>query len=233
MTGRKIITHYVKAEEQKKRKNRNRDEKVLGRILSRRTIGALIVVLMIGLTFAFILLWQAFKPKVIEPSQTANALEIALPTPQYDSNVSIEEVLLKRRSIREYTNEPLTLQQVSQLLWAVQGITDPRGYRTVPSAGALYPLEVYVVVGNVENLEEGVYKYKPHEHELVKVLDGDKRAELATAALGQTWVKEGAINIVITAVYERTTVKYGGRDIRYVHMEAGHAPKTYISKQPP
>jgi len=175
----------------------------------------------------------SFKPKVIEPSQTANALEIALPTPQYDSNVSIEEVLLKRRSIREYTNEPLTLQQVSQLLWAVQGITDPRGYRTVPSAGALYPLEVYVVVGNVENLEEGVYKYKPHEHELVKVLDGDKRAELAAAALGQTWVKEGAINIVITAVYERTTVKYGGRDIRYVHMEGGHAPKTYIFKQPP
>ncbi|MEM3551152.1 MAG: SagB/ThcOx family dehydrogenase [Candidatus Bathyarchaeia archaeon] len=153
----------------------------------------------------------------------ADGLEVALPTPRNDSAVSVEEALWKRRSIREYADESLTIQEVSQLLWAAQGITDSRGFRTAPSAGALYPLEVYVAVGNVENLSEGVYKYKPYGHKLVKVLDGDKRGVLAAAALGQAWVKDGAIDIVIAAVYDRTTAKYGDRGIRYVHMEAGHA----------
>ena len=148
---------------------------------------------------------------------------INLPEPQYDSDVSIEQSLLNRRSIRSYTGEPLTLQEVSQLLWAVQGITDPRGFRTAPSAGALYPLEVYLVAGDVEDLTSGVYRYEPDGHQLARIIDGDKRAELADAALAQPCVKEGAISIVFAAVYERTTVKYGDRGIRYVHMEAGHA----------
>lgn len=148
---------------------------------------------------------------------------INLPEPQYDSDVSIEQSFLNRRSIRSYTGEPLTLREVSQLLWAAQGITDPRGFRTAPSAGALYPLEVYLVAGDVEDLTSGVYRYEPDGHQLVKIIDGDKRAELADAALAQPCVKEGAISIVFAAVYERTTVKYGERGIRYVHMEAGHA----------
>ena len=148
---------------------------------------------------------------------------INLPEPQYDSDVSIEQSLLNRRSIRSYTGEPLTLREVSQLLWAAQGITDPRGFRTAPSAGALYPLEVYLVTGDVEDLTSGVYRYEPDGHQLTRIIDGDKRAELADAALAQPWVKEGAISIVFAAVYERTTVKYGERGIRYVHMEAGHA----------
>ncbi|MEA3459135.1 MAG: SagB/ThcOx family dehydrogenase [Chloroflexota bacterium] len=148
---------------------------------------------------------------------------IKLPQPRYDSDVSIEETLLKRRSVRDYTGELLTLEEVSQLLWAAQGITADWGGRTAPSAGATYPLETYLVVGDVEGLEEGVYKYNPHRHELCKVLDGDKRVELARAALEQDWVKEGAVDIVLTAVYERTTVRYGQRGTRYVHMEAGHA----------
>jgi len=97
------------------------------------------------------------------------------------------------------------------------------GVRTAPSAGALYPLGVYVVIGNVEGVTKGVYKHKPHEHELVKVRNGNVRDELTIAALGQTWVGESAIVIVFSAVYERTTQKYGDRGIRYVHMEAGHA----------
>ena len=160
---------------------------------------------------------------VTEPAPVAIGSEVELPDPRYDSSVSIEETLLERRSIREYSGEPLTLQEVSQLLWAAQGITDPRGFRTAPSAGGLYPLEIYVVVGDVEGLDVGVYKYRPQEHTLVKMLDGDKKDKLAEAALGQTWVKEAAIDIVITAVYERTTAKYGDRGVRYVHMEAGHA----------
>lgn len=172
-----------------------------------------------------VLLCSCAKPATM-PAPTPSPAEanvIKLPEPQQDSDVSIEQSLLKRRSSRSYTSEPVTLQELSQLLWAAQGITDPRGFRTAPSAGALYPLEVYVVAGNVQNLAPGVYKYKPDEHELVRLIHGDKRGELADAALKQPWVKEGALAIVFTAVYERTTGKYGERGIRYVHIEVGHA----------
>ncbi len=112
---------------------------------------------------------------------------------------------------------------MSQLLWAAQGLTAEWGGRTAPSAGALYPLELYLVVGNVSSLTPGVYRYNPREHDLVKTRDEDRRGSLAQAALGQAWVQRGAIDIVIAAVYERTTRKYGEKGIRYVHMEAGHA----------
>lgn len=164
-------------------------------------------------------------PKASESSAATETseTEIKLPEPRHDSDVSIEETLLKRRSVRNYTGESLTLQEVSQLLWAAQGISDPRGFRTAPSAGATYPLETYLVVGNVENLAQGVYRYDPQEHKLVRTLDKDVRSELSVAALGQPWVEEGAISIVFAAVYERTTRRYGDRGIKYVHMEVGHA----------
>lgn len=146
-----------------------------------------------------------------------------LPEPRYDGNVSLEQSMLQRRSIRSYANEPLTLQEVSQLLWAAQGITDPGGLRNAPSAGALYPLEVYVVAGNVRGLTTGVYRYLPDGHRLVKTMDGDQRAALAEAALGQDSVQEAPAVFILTAVYERVTGKYSDRGIRYVHMEAGHA----------
>jgi len=149
--------------------------------------------------------------------------EIELPEPRLDSATSIEQALLMRRSVRNYTSEALTLHEVSQLLWAAQGVTDPRGFRTAPSAGATYPLEAYLLVGDVDNLTPGAYHYIPANHKLVKVLEGDFRAELAAAAWGQSPIKEGAANIVITGVYERTVKRYGNRGIRYVHMEAGHA----------
>jgi SagB-type dehydrogenase family enzyme len=117
----------------------------------------------------------------------------------------------------------LELSEVSQLLWAAQGITDPQGFRTAPSAGALYPLEIYLVVGEAKNLAKGVYKYISSEHKLVKNFEGDKRNDLYKSAIEQNWVKEGFIIFVFTAVYERTTQKYGDRGIRYVHMEVGHA----------
>jgi SagB-type dehydrogenase family enzyme len=115
------------------------------------------------------------------------------------------------------------MEEASQLLWAAQGMSDSRGFRTAPSAGALYPLEVYLVVGNVQGLAQGVYHYVPGNHQLVKVADGDKRHQLAGAALGQRPVSDGAVSIVFTAVYSRTTGKYGERGIRYVHIEVGHA----------
>lgn len=174
-----------------------------------------------GIGGSFMLL-QA-KGNKREPDEPINE-KIKLPEPKYDSSTSVEQALLERRSVRVYKDEPLTLTEVSQLLWAAQGITNTRrGFRTAPSAGALFPLEVYVVIGNVEEITQGVYKYKPHEHELVKARHGNVRDELTIAALGQTWVRESAIAIVLSAVYERTTNKYGERGIRYVHMEAGHA----------
>ena len=149
--------------------------------------------------------------------------KIALPGSHDDSQTSIEQALQQRRSVRTYLNKPLTLTEVSQLLWAAQGINRGREFRTAPSAGALYPLEVYLVAGNVDGLAEGVYKYRPHQHELLKIIHDDKRRELAAAALGQRYVQDGAAVIVIAAVYERTTQKYGQRGIRYVHIEVGHA----------
>ena len=148
---------------------------------------------------------------------------VKLPKPRHDSGVSIEETLLKRESVRDYAGEPLTLGEVSQLLWAAQGTADAEGFRTAPSAGATYPLETYVVVGDVGNLTEGVYRYVSAGHKLVKSLEGDRRSQLADAALWESSVKEGAVSIVFTAIYERTTQQYGDRGIRYVHMEAGHA----------
>lgn len=148
---------------------------------------------------------------------------IKLPTPSHDGEVSLETALMERRSVRDYTDEPLTLAEISQLLWAAQGITHPSGYRTAPSAGALYPLEIYLVSGNVTDLPSGVYRFTPQGHELVKISEGDRRSELCQAALNQKSVEQAAAVIVIAAVYERTTVKYSDRGIRYVHMEVGSA----------
>jgi SagB-type dehydrogenase family enzyme len=146
-----------------------------------------------------------------------------MPSPAKKSGFSIEEALLKRRSIRKYKDKPLTLAEISQLLWSAQGITNERGFRTAPSAGALYPLEIYVVANKIEGLPAGVYKYIPAQHELKKIEQGNKLAELTDAALMQTWVENSSAVIVIAAVYERTTIKYGKRGIRYVHMEVGSA----------
>ncbi len=148
---------------------------------------------------------------------------VKLPEPIYDSKTSVEKALQKRRSLRQYKNLPITLQDLSQLLWAAQGISGTGGRRTAPSAGALYPLEVYVVAGNVTGLSIGIYSYDPLKHELSRVLDSDKRVELSKAALGQSSINRAAAVLVFSAVYERVTVKYGERGIRYVHMEAGHA----------
>lgn len=161
------------------------------------------------------------------PKGRNNDEKIKLPDPKYDSDTSVEQALLTRRSVREYKDEPLRPNEVSQLLWAAQGITDRgRGFRTAPSAGALYPLEIYAVIGNVRGLEPGVYKYRPHQHELERVRKGDVRAKLSAAALEQTWIGQGAIVIVFSAVYERATRKYGDRGIRYVYIEVGHAAQS-------
>jgi SagB-type dehydrogenase family enzyme len=152
-----------------------------------------------------------------------NGSNLVLPTPRYVGQTSVEQALQTRRSVRAYSLEPLTLAEVSQLLWAAQGFTHPDGLRTAPSAGALYPLDIYVLAGNIKGLPAGIYHYQPREHMLTLIDAGDKRQNLFEAALEQSPVKDAAIVFVISAVYERTTGKYGSRGIRYVHMEVGHA----------
>jgi len=149
---------------------------------------------------------------------------INLPQPSYTSLISVEEALHKRRSIRDYSKEPLTIQEVSQILWASQGITEDRyKLRTAPSAGALYPLEIYIAVSNVKDLFAGLYKYKPQNHTIKKISEGDKRLDISNAALGQDAIENSSAIILITAVYERTAVKYGSRTERYVNIEVGAA----------
>ncbi|HOI13510.1 MAG TPA: SagB/ThcOx family dehydrogenase [Methanoculleus sp.] len=148
---------------------------------------------------------------------------VTLPEPRTEGDVSVEEALSARRSVRVYAEVPLTLADVGQVLWAAQGVTDDRGYRTAPSAGALYPLEVYLVAGSVMGLEAGVYHYRPGEHQLIRVSGGDVRAALQAAAVNQTPIADAPATVVIAAVPGRTTAKYGERGMQYVYMEAGHA----------
>ncbi|MCK8824039.1 SagB/ThcOx family dehydrogenase [Fuchsiella alkaliacetigena] len=170
----------------------------------------------------------SFKLEIFN-SRNADALvdnseSIELPAPQTDSQISIEKALSKRRSIREYTEESLSLKEVSQLLWAGQGITDQqRKFRTAPSAGALYPLEVYLVVEGVKELSAGIYHYQPAEHQLVKLSSEANKEEIYNAALNQEPIIDAPVNIIITAVYERTKARYGTRGERYAKIEVGHA----------
>ncbi len=147
---------------------------------------------------------------------------IRLPDPITKGEISLEEALLHRRSIREYTRDSLTIKEISQLLWAAQGITHKGWARTAPSAGATYPLEIYIVVNRVTNMQPGIYHYVPNSHILELHKSGDYAGQLRKAALDQDMIEKSAINIIITAVFERTTNRYGKRGNRYVHMEVGH-----------
>jgi SagB-type dehydrogenase family enzyme len=148
---------------------------------------------------------------------------VELPAPRLEGGLSLEGAIAARRSVREYSDAPLSREEVSQLLWAAQGVTAADGARAAPSAGALYPLEVYLVAGNVASLEAGVYHYRPGDHTIVRLSAGDQRARLAGAAGGQESVRDGSVIVVFAAVIERTKRKYGERATRYVHIEVGHA----------
>lgn len=147
---------------------------------------------------------------------------ISLPVPDTTGKVTVEQALLHRRSVRSYANEPLTLEDIGQLLWAAQGKTDKVFGRTAPSAGATYPMELFLVVGRVTGLDPGIYHYQVERHALKPLMIGDRRRELARAAFGQSCVEQAPANLVLACDYKRTTRRYGERGFRYVHMEAGH-----------
>ncbi|RLI74992.1 nitroreductase [Archaeoglobales archaeon] len=184
-----------------------------------------LTILVVVSSLLFSIMYGAFQVELKEVGRkfVLTNKTIELPEPKKDGEISVEEALQKRRSIRDYLDKPLRLNDLSQILWAAQGITEPiKKFRTAPSAGATYPLEVYVVVKNVEGLEKGVYHYNPFKHNLELIKKGNFSYRLYEACLNQEWVLKAQANIIITAFYERTTNKYGERGIRYVHMEAGH-----------
>jgi len=169
------------------------------------------------------------EPDTRESSLTSSSVtppSVELPPARTEGNVTVEEAMARRRSIRHYGSKPISLSSISQILWAAQGITEgDAGFRTVPSAGALYPLEIYVVVrrGGVEGLPEGVYHYHPRGHVLTLVKDGDRSVDLEVATWNQESVREAAATIVITGVLSRTAEKYGRRGAHYLFQESGHA----------
>jgi SagB-type dehydrogenase family enzyme len=159
---------------------------------------------------------------------------IKLPSPQLKGKVSLEETILRRRSVRRYRREPLDLPQLSQILWSAQGITGTRGFRAAPSAGATYPLEIFVVIGKQgviaseakqapEELQAGIYHYEADSHSLSLHKLADLRPDLARATLDQEFIIDAPVDIVICALYHRTSYRYGKRGERYVHIEVGHA----------
>lgn len=151
---------------------------------------------------------------------------ISLPKPSFDGKVSLEKTIKERRTIRDFKERTLSLAYLSQLLWAAQGITDPlERKRAAPSGGALYPLDVYALVGEsgVEKTEAGIYHYLPKEHSVLLISKGDRRREMASASLGQMWMAKAPVIFIITAEYKRITGKYGEKGIRYALIEVGHA----------
>lgn len=144
--------------------------------------------------------------------------EIVLPEPKTKGAMSLEESISRRRSIRSFASKELSLEQISQILWATQGITEPRrGFRAAPSAGALYPLEIYLIKG------DGIFHYDVENHSLEKTGDNDVRGDVVRAAWGQSFIQQAPVSIVICAVRSRITNSYGNRGNRYVDIEVGHA----------
>jgi SagB-type dehydrogenase family enzyme len=158
-------------------------------------------------------------------SSGSQALEVVkLPPPSYKGAMSVEEALKQRRTVRRFAAKGLDLKQVGQILWGADGISDPRGYRTAASAGATFPMEIYLVAGErgVSGLTPGVYRYRPEDHSLELAGKGDVRQAVARASLHQSWMAEVPVMVVIAAEFRRCTARYGQRGVMYTHMEAGH-----------
>lgn len=141
---------------------------------------------------------------------------VKLPAPEF-TGMSVEKCMEIRRSVRSYKDQALSLQQVSNILWAAQGITEDRyGFRTAPSAGATYPLEIFIAK------EDGLFRYVPESHGIKREIDKDIRGDIAKAALGQRFISDAGMVVIVTAIFERTTRRYSKRGVHYVYIEAGH-----------
>jgi len=168
-------------------------------------------------------------------------LAYVLPSPKTDGVISVERALANRRSQRKFVDRAISAEQLSQILWAAYGVTQPMperpaargGFRTAPSAGALYPFEIYAIVGKVDGVEAGVYRYISEENKIVRTMDKDIREDFSSVALGQAQIKEAPVTIFYCAIYSRMTKKYGDRGAdRYVCMDLGHsAQNVYLQAE--
>ena len=162
--------------------------------------------------------------------QYGKAKSIALPSPQRRGGAPLWDVLKRRRSIRKYKPKPLTLLNLSQLLWASQGITERKNeLRASPSAGALYPNETYMIGNDVEELAKGIYHYSVKDHRLELLREGDFGKEAGKAALDQGFAGNAPVLFVMSAVFARSLWKYGERGYRYVYMDAAHAAQNLVT----
>lgn len=148
--------------------------------------------------------------------------KVALPEPEIEGEMSLESAIAKRRSRRRYSKRDLSRVQVSQLLWSAQGITGAKEYRAAPSAGARYPLTLYVL------RPTGMFRYLPRGHRLEKVRADDVRAALWEHVYARPWLADSPAIFLIAADYQKTRKKYGAKADRFVHMEAGHAGQNLL-----
>lgn len=198
-------------------------------------IGGFTIILLLLITLILIGCTKSSMKSATNVAQTktdSNQLSYVLPAPLVKGSISVEEALSKRRSHRHFQDKEISMENLSQILWACYGITSPRsgnqsmrgGLRTAPSAGALYPLEIYVLVGKVKGIEPGVYKYIAKEHKIIKYINKDIRNELSAAAYNQEMISKAPAVLLYSAIFSRSTEKYGnrGRD-RYVCMDLGHS----------
>jgi len=176
-----------------------------------------------GETMVWGMSWED-QPEIYKNYQ--NAQIVKLPQPKINGNrMSLDEALRRRKSIREYTSDPLQLEELSYIVWAANGISHRQGefnFRTAPSAGALYPIETYLIVARVVNLQPGVYHYSVPNHELETLKIGNFTKDIVKAGMGQEMLGEAAVTLVWTALFQRSKWKYRQRAYRYVYLDAGH-----------
>lgn len=166
---------------------------------------------------------MATKPATCK--EYPDAPRVALPAPQTTGGTGLWDLLRTRRSIRGYDGQPLSIETLSQLLWATDGATRQGGgylFRTAPSAGALYPIETYLAIHDVEGISQGLYHYQIREHALAQLATGDQRLAVSAAALDQGMAADADLVFLWSAVFERSAWKYKERAYRYVYLDAGH-----------
>jgi SagB-type dehydrogenase family enzyme len=170
--------------------------------------------------------FQWFKPFKAHAAPSGRKEEsMMLPRPDHEGNLLVEDAIKRRRTVRSFSSSSMRIEDLSQIFYAAQGITDDRSFkRAAPSGGALYPIDVYAVVGKngIIGLDAGIYHYISSGHRMEHVAKGDKSEQLADSALQQKWMAQPPVNFVITAEYSRICSKYGERGIRYAMIEAGH-----------
>jgi len=179
-----------------------------------------------GLLLGSVLMLTILRATSSAPKQASQIDFVALPASASvgSAAIGLTDVLKHRRTKRDFTSGcRVTLEEISCILWAAQGVTSPEGFRTAPSAGALYPLELVVISGNVDSLTPGSYRFHPGECRLSPGAAGDIRDSVVRATYNQSWMAESAALIAVCGVVDRVSRKYGSRGERYTLIEAGHA----------